>query len=132
MRQTGAFCKLILCPAPLLSIRGYNRENILHLHHSFTCVLRKLYFDKSLRFNHLYRIILTINTTTKEGELWSGKAVFSSDTARHHEKFIRHCMRLWSSTFGNMASQNLSSDTTADLTVLQRQQSKKQSVSTQK
>ena len=76
MRQTGAFCKLILRPAPRLPIRGYNRENILHLHHTFTCVFRKLYFDKSLRFNHLYRIILTINTSTKVGRILSGKSCF--------------------------------------------------------
>ena len=76
LRQTGAFRKLILRPAPRLPIRGYNRENILHLHHTFTCVFRKLYFDKSLRFNHLYRIILTINTSTKVGRILSGKSCF--------------------------------------------------------
>lgn len=60
------------------------------------------------------------------------KAVFSSDTARHRKKFTRPCMQLLSSTFWNMASQNLLSVTMVDLTVLQRQQSKKQGVSTQK
>ena len=69
---------------------------------------------------HLYRIILTINATTKEGEIWAEKAVSLSDTERHQKRFIRHCMRLWSSTFWNMALQNLSLATTADLTVLQR------------
>ena len=58
----------------------------------------------------------------------SGKAVFSSDTARHRKKFIRYCMRLWSSTLLNMASQNLSSVTTVDLTALQRQQLRQQNI----
>ena len=60
------------------------------------------------------------------------KSCFSSGTGRHRKKFIRYCMRLLSSTLLNMASQNLSSVTMVDLTALQRQQSKKQSVSTQK
>ena len=45
--------------------------------------------------------------------------------AVEQQKFIRHCMRLLSSTLLNMALQNLSLVTTEDLTVLQRQQSKK-------
>ena len=35
----------------------------------------------SVEINYLYRIILTINATAKEGKLWSEKAVF----------FIGHC-----------------------------------------
>lgn len=60
------------------------------------------------------------------------KSCFSSDTERHRKKFIQHCMRLLSSTLLNMVSQNLSSVTTVDLTALQHQQSKMQSVSTRK
>ena len=59
-------------------------------------------------------------TTTKEERLWAEKAVSLSDTERHQKRFIRHCTRLWSSTFWNMALQNLSLATTADLTALQR------------
>ena len=73
-----------------------------------------------------------INTTIKEEKLWAKKAVFSPGTERLQERFIRHCMRLLSSTLLNMVSQNLSSVTTVDLTALQHQQSKKQSVSTRK
>lgn len=60
------------------------------------------------------------------------KNCFFTDTGRHRKIFTRHCMQLLSSTFWNMASQNSSSVTMVDLTALQRQQSKKQSVSTQK
>lgn len=60
------------------------------------------------------------------------KSCFSSDTERHRKKFVQYCMRLLSSTLLNMALQNLLSVTTSDLTALQRQQSKKQSVSTQR
>ena len=55
--------KLILCPTSFFTICSYGCKNIFHCHHPFNCVLRKLYFDKSLQFNHLYRIILTTNTT---------------------------------------------------------------------
>ena len=61
-----------------------------------------------------------------------GKSCFFIGHRKHRKKFIRYCMRLLSSTLLNMASQNLLSVTMVDLTVLQRQQSKKQSVSTQK
>ena len=36
----------------------------------------------------------------------------------------KHCLLLWSSIFWNMVLQNLSSDTTADLTALQQRQSR--------
>ncbi len=39
---------------------------------SFTCDFRKLYFDESLQFNYLYRIVLTIYTTI-EGMINMGK-----------------------------------------------------------
>ena len=49
----------------------------------------------------------------------------------HSRQFTRHCMRLLSSTFWNMASPNLSSVITVDLTALQRQQLRPRSISTQ-
>ncbi|CUQ41992.1 Uncharacterised protein [Flavonifractor plautii] len=76
MRQTRAFCKLILRPAPLLSICGYGRENIFHLHHPFACVLRKLYFCLSLLFNNFNRIILTIYTSKRRMISVSQKSCF--------------------------------------------------------
>lgn len=76
MRQTGTFCKLILCPAPILSVCGYDRENILHLHHPFGCVLRKLYFYKSLIFNYFNRILLTIYKSIWGVMTMSGKRCF--------------------------------------------------------
>ena len=76
LRQTRAFCKLILRPAPLLSICGYGRENIFHLHHPFACVLRKLYFCLSLLFNNFNRIILTIYTSKRRMISVSQKSCF--------------------------------------------------------
>ena len=61
-----------------------------------------------------------------------GKSCFFIGHRKHRKKFIRYCMRLLSSTLLNMVSRNLSSVTTVDLTALQRQQSKQQSVSTQR
>ena len=76
LRQARAFCKLILRPAPILSICGYGRENIFHLHHPFICVLRKLYFCLSLPFNHFNRMILTIYTSTERMLTMSQKSCF--------------------------------------------------------
>ena len=46
--------------------------------------------------------------------------IVESGVESHQKKFIRHCMRLLSSTLLNMASQNFSSVTMVDLTALQR------------
>ena len=61
--QTGTLCKLILCPASLLSVFRYRCKNVFHSTHPYACTLRKLYFDRSLIFNTLCRIIITKNTT---------------------------------------------------------------------
>lgn len=41
--------------------------------HPFAFVLRKLYFDKSLFFDNLYRIIITINATRQGGCIYAEK-----------------------------------------------------------
>ena len=61
--QARVFRKLILRPASFFSICGYGCKNIFHYTHPFACIFRKLYFDESLQFNRLCRIILTIYTT---------------------------------------------------------------------
>ena len=61
--QARVFRKLILRPASFFSICGYGCKNIFHYTHPFACILRKLYFDESLQYNYLCRIILTIYTT---------------------------------------------------------------------
>lgn len=61
--HAGTFCKLVFCLASLFPVCCYSRKHSFHHIRLFACVLRKLYFDKSLYFNHLYRIIYAINTT---------------------------------------------------------------------
>ena len=65
MGQARVLRKLILRPTSIFPVFCYSGKNIFHHTHPFACVLRKLYFDKSLIFNLLYRIILTINTSNK-------------------------------------------------------------------
>lgn len=60
LRQIRTFCKLILRPTSFLSVFGYGCKNFFHRVHLFTFVFHRLYFDKSLYFNRLNRIILTI------------------------------------------------------------------------
>lgn len=61
--QTGTLCKLVFCPASFFPVCCYSRKHSFHYIRLIAFVFRKLYFDKSLYFNHLYRIIYTINTT---------------------------------------------------------------------
>ena len=39
--QTGTLCKLIFCPASLLSVFRYRCQNVFHRIHPYTCILRK-------------------------------------------------------------------------------------------
>ena len=61
--QTGTFRKLVFCPASRFPVCWYSRKHSIQYIRLLAVVFRKLYFDKSLYFNHLYRIIYTINTT---------------------------------------------------------------------
>ena len=92
LRQTRAFCKLILCLAPVLPIRGYGRENIFHLHHPFACVFRKVYFCSSLPFNNFGRIFLTVYTSSRRICTAGQKCCFFACRAGVHARRSAVCL----------------------------------------